>query len=91
MEKRLNTYLIAHGKYQKAEEGIKRVLETPEKAFGPHHSNTLKHPRNQTGVLHRLREYSAAEKVAQRVVEGEEKVSGPEHSTTLRSMGENQY
>ena len=83
MKKRLISHSIAHGKHQKTEESIKRVLKTSEKAFEPRHDNTLKCPRNQADVLHCLGKYSASTSGRR----GRESLR-PEHSTTLRSMRE---
>lgn len=83
----LGLVLRQMGKYERAEDYLRRALEGMEKVLGKEHPDTLTGVNNLATELNNQGDYGAAEEYHQRALEGREKVLGREHPDTLTSVG----
>jgi CHAT domain-containing protein/tetratricopeptide (TPR) repeat protein len=74
------------GRYDDAEQILKRALERREAASGPDHPDTLKQFANLAAHYDRRGHLDKAEPLYRQVLAGREKVLGPEHPDTLEGI-----
>jgi len=77
------SFFNSQGRYEAAEEMIRRALEGREKALGVEHPDTLTSVYCLAYLLHAQRQYDAASLLYQRAAAGYQKMLGRYHPTTL--------
>jgi tetratricopeptide (TPR) repeat protein len=75
--------LLDQGAYREAEEVLRKVVETRERALGPEHADTLRSRARVAYAQYRQGKYNEAISGMQGIVALAEKVMGPEHPDTL--------
>jgi tetratricopeptide (TPR) repeat protein len=74
------------GKYNKAEQMNRRILEGRKKALGKEHPDTLISVNNLASVLQDQGKYDDAEAMYRQILEGRKKALGNEHEDTLTTV-----
>jgi tetratricopeptide (TPR) repeat protein len=82
----LGALLLREGKYAKAEELLKRVVEIKRRVMGEEHPSTLTSIGALSTVYRNLGRYAEAESLLTNLVEVRRRVSGPRHRDTLSTM-----
>jgi len=78
--------LSDQGKYEAAEEMIRRVLDEEGKVLGVEHPSTLTSASNLAIVLQVQGKYKAAQEMNLRALDGQKKILGVEHPSTLTTV-----